>query len=172
MDLIQTVTVGSGGSASINFASIPQTFTDLVVVTSLRTTRSAIAEQVYISFNGSSASFTNRALYGNGSSATSFNANRDVVNAPSANATANTFSNGTIYLPNYTSSSNKAFSSDDVTEHNGTEAYQFIIALLWANTAAITSLTLTPGAGGSFVQHSSASLYGILKGSDGTTTVS
>jgi len=40
MVAIQTVTVGSGGAANIEFTSIPQTYTDLVVVLSLRNNRS------------------------------------------------------------------------------------------------------------------------------------
>jgi hypothetical protein len=171
MQVIQHQELASS-QASITFSSIPQTFTDLLVVTSLRTSRSAVAEQVLISLNGSTSSFSVRALYGSGSSTASFSAGRDTLNAVSANATANTFSNSSIYLPNYTSANNKSFSADDVTENNGTEAYQFIIAGLWSDTAAITSLALTPGAGGSFVQYSSATLYGILKGSDGIVTVS
>lgn len=171
MQIIQHQELAST-QASITFSSIPQTFTDLLVVTSLRSSRSAVAEQVLISLNGSTSSFTVRTLYGNGSSVASFTSARDTVNAPGATATANTFSNSSIYLPNYTSASNKSFSSDDVTENNGTESYQFIIAGLWSNTAAITSLALTPGAGGSFVQYSSATLYGIKSGSDGVTSVS
>ena len=35
-NLISTITVGSGGAASIDFTSIPQTYTDLLVKISLR----------------------------------------------------------------------------------------------------------------------------------------
>jgi len=70
------------------------------------------------------------------------------------------FSNGSLYIPNYTSSNYKSASSDDVTENNATTAFQYLEAWLWSNTAAITSLTLQPNLG-SFPQYSSASLYGI-----------
>jgi hypothetical protein len=35
-NLIATTTVGSGGAASIDFTGIPQTYTDLFLVSSLR----------------------------------------------------------------------------------------------------------------------------------------
>ena len=51
-------------------------------------------------------------------------------------------------------------SADGVMENNATEAYQNLVAGLWSNTSAITSLTLAKSTG-NFVQYSSASLYGI-----------
>jgi hypothetical protein len=40
-EIIASVTVGSGGAANIEFTSIPATYTDLVVLFSARTDRSA-----------------------------------------------------------------------------------------------------------------------------------
>ena len=54
--LIETVTVGSGGAASIEFSSIPQTYTDLKVVYSLRSTNSSVI--LDIQFNGLSINKT------------------------------------------------------------------------------------------------------------------
>jgi hypothetical protein len=119
-----------------------------------------------MTFNGSSSGYSNRGLGGNGSSAFSF------VNAGSASiednatltdnsATANTFGNGEIYIPNYTGSNNKSVLSDGVGENNGTTSYQFITAGLWSNSAAITSIVLTPLVGTLFLQYSTATLYGI-----------
>ena len=42
---IQTVTVGSGGAASIDFTSIPQTYTDLKIVLSARTNRANATDE-------------------------------------------------------------------------------------------------------------------------------
>jgi hypothetical protein len=91
------------------------------------------------------------------------------VNANSA--TSNTFGNGEIYIPNYLSGTAKSFSSDSVAENNGTEGWQVIQANLWSGTDAITSIELDPALG-TFVQYSSATLYGILAGSDGIVAVS
>jgi len=81
-----------------------------------------------------------------------------------ANATANTFGNDELYIPNYTGSTYKSISSDTVSESNGSAPSDAIASLwagLWNNTAAITSITLSPGAGGTFVQYSTFHLYGI-----------
>ena len=158
--LISSVTVGSGGATTMTFSSIPQTYTDLLLKISSRNTTGG-ADNHRISFNGNTTSYSFRALEGNGSSAGSFN---DVVRLVGlingSTSTASTFSNNEIYIPNYTSSNNKSFSTDSVTENNGTTAYAQLWASLWSNTAAITSIdidanTLT------FAQYTTAYLYGI-----------
>ena len=83
-------------------------------------------------------------------------------------ATANTFNSTTFYIPNYAGSTNKSFSFDQVNENNTTAANQVLGSVLWSNTAAITSISLT-SPGYNFVQYSTASLYGITKGSGGAT---
>ena len=173
MQAIQTVTVGSGGAASIEFASIPDTFTDLKLVTSVRmNTTDFSTNNVLVEINGSSANLTTRRLLGNGSSALSFSGSLGyILEAPSSTATANTFNNGSAYFPNYAGSTNKSYSGDSVTENNATLAVQLLVAGLWNQTAAITSLTLKSETSVDFLEHSTATLYGILAGSDGTTTV-
>lgn len=157
--LIQSVTVGSGGAASIAFSSIPQTYTDLKLVLSGRSTNAENA--VSGAFNGSTANFTNRILFGNGSSAASNTpANNTVMYQNLSTETASVFANSELYIPNYTGSANKAFYSDSVQENNATTSYQLFLVGLWSQTAAITSITLTIAAG-NFAQYSSASLYGI-----------
>ena len=55
-------------------------------------------------------------------------------------------------------------------ENNVTEGYQQIAAGLYNSTSAVSSIEIASG--GSFVEYSSATLYGITAGSDGTTAVS
>jgi hypothetical protein len=181
MDLIQTVTVGSGGAASIEFGTggtIPQTYTDLYLVVSARSTRTDQGPRsvLAVQFNGITTGYSYRRLFGiptlatssdNGSGADSFLLGYQSANA----ATSDTFGNGSLYIPNYTSNQHKSGSSDSVGESNAAQVGLAIQASLWSNTAAITSLKIyDPGY--NLMQYSSASLYGILKGSDGTTTVS
>jgi hypothetical protein len=162
---IATVDVGLLGAASIDFTSIPSTFTDLCVKLSLRASTLDVNKDCYITLNGSTSSFSGRYLQGNSTAAGSFTLARYIGNVPDAGATTSTFSNGEIYIPNYAGSSNKSFSIDTVQENNssttGTALVQFI-AGLWSNTAAITSLSVAPSAG-TFVQYSTATLYGIKK---------
>ena len=156
--LIQSVTVGSAGAASIEFGSIPQTYTDLKIVASLRST--GAGSQILLSFNGSTSSFTARYLFGDGSAASSGTLARYAGPFSLSTFTASVFSNSEIYIPNYTGSSNKSYSADSVTENNATGSYLSIVAGLWSVTSAITSITLTPDSV-NFAQYSSASLYGI-----------
>ena len=159
--LLETITVGAAGASSVTFNSIPQTgYTDLVIKMSGRS--SAANNSISMAFNGSSASFTSRYLNGSGS-ATSSGSRTDFYQSAvidESGYTANTFGNTEIYIPNFTSADNKSFSIDDVTETNATLAYMTLIAGLWSNTAAITSIGISPGSG-NFAQYSTFSLYGV-----------
>lgn len=163
--LIQTVTVGSAGAASISFTSIPQTYTDLVLKASLRSIAASIYDTLGVYLNGVQTNRTRRNLYGTGSaSGSNTSTYRDMGGVNANTATANIFSNVELYFPNYTSANNKSFSSDTVSENNGTEAYAFLYAGLWSSTAAITSIILDNATSGlAYMQYSSASLYGISK---------
>lgn len=160
---LSTVTVGSGGAADIQFTSIPGTYTDLKIVYSLRSDRASAIDLVYVQINGSGSNLSHRELYGTGSAVGSGTdgSYASVSYCAAANATASTFANGEAYFPNYASSNNKSFSSDNVTENNATTAYQAMQANLRSNTAAITSIKLYPVLGTQFVQYSTATLYGI-----------
>lgn len=166
MTLLQTVTVGSGGAASIDFTSIPATYDDLKIVFSGREATTNNFEFA-VEINGSSSAIYNwRFLQGNGSSATSDNrSNQTIGNAfvlSSSNSTASTFGNAELYFPNYRSSNNKSISGDTVGENNGTQAFARLVAYLFASTSAITSISLKLSTG-NLAQHSTATLYGITR---------
>jgi len=157
---IATVTLSSGGAASIDFTSIPQIYTDLVLKISGRLSTN---DNYYsMKINGSLVNFSNRSLLGNGSTAGSENwvDNYNII-AERADSTANTFGNAEVYIPNYAGSANKSLSIDSVTENNATGAICFLNASLWAGTAAITALGIRNITGGNIAQHSTATLYGI-----------
>ena len=160
--LIASNTVGSGGASSVTFSSIPQTYTDLLIKISDRSTTNlgGVWTGVNVRLNGSTTSLTSRQLYGTGSAAGSASTTTDNYWTVSNIATANTFSNSEIYIPNYTGSTNKSFSADSVTENNATAALAAMTADLWSNTSAVTSITLVEG-GNSFAQYSTFYLYGI-----------
>ena len=162
---IATVTVGAGGASTIDFVSIPSTYTDLCLKFSLRTSRGTFASDlVRVDFNGSSSSQSLRLLEGAGTSVSSFSlSTTQVASGTTSVSTANTFSNGELYIPNYTSSTHKSISSDSVTENNSTNGPLYLVAGLWSNTAAITRITLTDVNSAIIQQYSTATLYGILK---------
>jgi hypothetical protein len=160
---IATVEVGSGGSASISFSSIPQGYTDLKITFSARSEGTSTTAAL-LRLNGSSANGTIRGLEGNGASASSWTDTKSYAgNIVPGNYTANTFCNNEIYIPNYAGSSNKSSSVDSVTENVATiYALQGLQANLWSNTAAVTSITIVPNGTNNFAQYTSAILYGIL----------
>jgi len=161
LTLIQTITVGAGGSSSIDFTGIPNTFTDLQIVLSARSANTV--DYISLKFNGATTTFSQRGISGTGGSAYSGSRSDNLITAVtnSSGQTANTFSNATIYIPNYAGSTNKSFSADMVLEDNGSSYYVLqTLAGLWSNTAAITSISLTHPSS-TFVQGSTASLYGV-----------
>ena len=158
---IATVTVGSGGASSIEFTSIPSTYTDLIVKISTRDNRGGSQNGYFISINGSTSNFSAKQIQADGSSTpASFGIARLIGYSPTTSGTASTFSNSEFYFPNYAGSNNKSISADAIQENNQTTAYILVGAHLWSNTAAITSITFTPDTA-SFVQYSTATLYGI-----------
>jgi hypothetical protein len=159
--LIASNTVGSGGTASITFSSIPSTYTDLVLLMSLR--QSGAGNNVRYSINGTTTGYSERLLYGSGSSAGSISGSTtyfEFVYTNGSGETANSFGNLQVYIPNYAGSQNKSISVDSVYENNSAGATQALTAQLWSNTAAITSMTITPSTT-NWLQYSTAYLYGI-----------
>jgi len=172
MVAIETVTVPSGGAASIEFTSIPQTYTDLNLLLSLRGSISNVTGKITFNSNGSNYSY--RFLSGNGSttengsgSATSSIQIYGLYN--SSSYTATTFANASVYIPNYAGSNNKSVSIDTVSENNSTSAYASLGAGLWSNSAAITSIKIDLNSAGTFVEHSSATLYGVTSAQGSAT---
>ena len=163
MQLIETIEVGAGGAASIEFTGIPQDGVDLVIAVSGRVSFGNIVAACRVQLNSSSSGYSGRELYGNGSSASSGTGTTSYI-APTFSvtdslATASTFGSFQLYISNYTSGVAKSASADAVTEHNATFSYQNISAWNWTGTAAISSIQLSSNA--NFVQYSTASLYMI-----------
>jgi hypothetical protein len=165
MTLIETKTVGSGGAANIDFTSIPATYTDLYLVMSIRNNDSTRnVGWVNIQFNNSTSNRSWRDVYGNGSNVfSSSDTTMRIGSAQGDLATADTFGSASLYIPNYLSANFKSSSGDGVAERNNTTTNAGLDANLWSDTAAITSIKLVPGDGTGWVQHSTASLYGISR---------
>jgi hypothetical protein len=156
--LIASNTVGSGGAANIQFTSSPQTYTDLLIKISGRANDTGT--NLVLTLNATST-ISSIALRGYGSGYTSDTSTTAVLRmVEPSNFTASTFASAEIYIPNYTSSNNKSWSADGVIENNDTDSAQALIAGLTSIAVAITSITLAPITG-SFVQYSTAYLYGI-----------
>jgi len=152
-----SITLGSGGT-------IPQIYTDLQLLFSGRSNSSGrVSVAVNISFNGNTSNRSSKTFYASNGTPGSDNFTTNIWTqdgATAASATSSTFSNYSLYVPNYTSSNYKSLSVDSVIENNAANVTIGFTAGLWSNTAAITSITLTPEFG-SLIQYTSAYLYGI-----------
>jgi hypothetical protein len=172
---IQHIEVPSGGQATIEFTNIAQTYTDLVVVGSVRGDgTSGLGNFTWnMSINGVTTNRIWRLLYGSSGNG-SINGTGGVMAAlPDANSTSNNFASFQIYLPNYSGNTNKSISLENVAASNSATIWENdLFGGLWSSTAAITSLSLSLSNATNFVQYSSATLYGITKGSSGGVTVS
>ena len=149
--------------SSVTFSNIPQTgYSDLKIVISARSNAVRDDDYAIIALNGVTTDQSARVIYGTGS------ANGSVAGTPvstpicAANNTANTFGNSEVYIPNYTSNTDKAFTQVGVLENNATWGVQNIGAGLWnpSTSVPITNIVFS-STYGSFVAGSTFSMYGI-----------
>ena len=164
---IASAEVGAGGAANIDFTSIPQTYTDLMVVTSLRSTAGGGPESyfAYAAFNGVTTNRRYLRLEATGTSVSTDSGTLAPVSVTGGTGgTANTFNNGTFYIHNYSSSSMyKTYSANWASENNSSTTSDLgFIAGAWLANTAINQITLTVSTG-NLAQYSTAYLYGIKK---------
>jgi hypothetical protein len=167
-ELIKGETILSA-TTSYTFSAIPSTFTDLCLKLSLRGDQANYSEIILLEFNGSAAAnYSYTAIRSNASSPDSVRGSGQTYGrvgyANSGNSTASTFGNAEIYIPCYTANQNKPLSGIGVSENNsGTagEAWITPYATLWSQTAAISSIKISPINGPNWVAGSSFYLYGI-----------
>jgi hypothetical protein len=171
-ELISSYTVGATSVSSIDLTSIPDTFTDLKVVYSLRSNLSGgpyYFDDLAVRLNGDTGSNYSRLTFrtrenGIASNKTSPTTFMDLYSLNAANATSNTYSSGEFYIPNYASSNYKSLTCDGVSETNSANDVQAgFTAGVWNSTSAVTSIKLYSQNATNFVQYSSAYLYGINK---------
>lgn len=172
--LIQTINLGAQ-AASITFSSIPQTYTDLVVVMSLRAISTGTSRDVQLVPNSSSA-FNCRQMVMIGStgnvsgSAQGLNDYINVGKCTAFDSPANSFGNAVTVITDYATTNPKRFStnSTSVSGVSTSWSYMSISAGLTSATGAITSILVNVFQT-QLAQNSSISLYGVLKGSGGAT---
>lgn len=155
---IQTVTVGSGGSSSISFTSIPSTYKHLQI--RLLSGSSSAGSSVNYKLN-SDATATNyyyHRLQGDGSAAGAAAGNLNRIIDYSGTSTY--FAAGVIDILDYANTSkNKTVRALSGYDANGS-GLMGLYSNGWTNTSAITRIDLYPDAG-SWVQYSQFALYGI-----------
>jgi len=152
------------GVAFYEFTSIPATFTDLMLITSVRTDRPspAIQETFQLQFNSTNSNRSTRRIYVATSTAgTDTDTSMHGGGASAAINTANCFGSSTLYITNYTTTKAKMSFATGGSQSNGTGKFLDVVVNQWNDTATITTIRLTPQNGGIIQQYSSADLYGI-----------
>ena len=174
MNLIETITVSSSTS-SLVFSNIPQTYTDLVLICSIRGTLGVYREDMGLRLNGDTGSnYLARAIR-------MFEGSFQAVGGTSgtylgtfsvpSNTLANNFGNSIIQIPNYKRSTAKTITINS-TMANSSNADSNFVAGRWSGTAAVSSITVFSANGVSLATGSTVSLYGISAGASGTATIS
>jgi hypothetical protein len=167
MQPIYTQTLANSTTSSISFNNIPQTFTDLQLLISCRTTPTGYADDaVGMSFNGdNSALYSITILAGDGSvvvsSRQSGQTSLSAFLSPTSISGNTAFGSSMGYIPNYTSNNFKSLIADAVDERNNQFTLMRLNAGLYRSTNPITSITISSS---QFAIHSTFSLYGITKG--------
>ena len=158
-EVISTQTLGSA-AATVTFSSIPQIYTDLVLIANSSTTTVASSEINKLTFNSDTASnYSTTVLGGDGSSAASFRgtgvayirAGRNTANGDSY------FAQNKMQIINY---ANATTFKTVITQGSEAGAYISADCGMWRSTSAITSITLTAGTN-NYKVGSTFSLYGI-----------
>jgi hypothetical protein len=173
---IKTVELATA-QAFVQFDSIPQDYSDLVVLMSARSSQSSRSTAITVAFNyDNSSSYSFKKLIGYdssqvyGGSGSGTPAQVPEIDVTGNSATANTFGNTSFYISNYTSASAKSVSVDQTSENNSSNAYVLgINSYLYSSANPITSIQFGLQ-GHNYMAGTTISLYGVKRGSDGLTT--
>jgi hypothetical protein len=158
---IASITLGAT-AASVTFNSIPQTYTDLIIVSTA--TQNTSYNQLNANFNSDTSTlYSSTWLTASNNASQSGRASNIGAAYLSAYAGAGTTAGNfmcTSHIMNYSNATtNKTMISRAGNPGTGTDVE--LVVSLWRSTAAITSITLSLGAN-SFISGSTFNLYGIL----------
>jgi hypothetical protein len=162
---IATYTVGGTAQDSIEFTSIPATFTHLQLRYIARTDRPSEPDDGFsIQFNGDTTAANYKNHYLAGSGTLTYGGNDPEINVPyvgATNSAASIFGIGICDILDYRNTNrNTTVRILGGHDRNG-GGWVALNSGLWINTAAVTSLKIQTNALGNFIQHSSFALYGI-----------
>jgi len=156
---IATATVGSGGSSSVSFTSIPQTYTHLQLRCIMQINANAI--NPLMSFNGDTGNnYTWQQGYGDGSGSSGLGASASTAQPGiGLQYTSTQWGYIIIDIMDYTSGKLKSMKSMGGTDKNGS-GHVGINGGLWNNSSAINAISISSTTQ-SWVQYSQFALYGV-----------
>lgn len=174
-ELIASYTTGGSQVNSIDFTSIPQTYTDLELRVSVRSIGQVWG---WVTFNGTiTGNYSQLGMYTQGVSA----GGAGIDNATSSttsyqysiynswgSSTASVYGGADFYIPSYTATT---LGGRIIRSHifagnmtgSGTPIYNFFKSYVWENTSAITQINIIPynAPSNKWDIYSTAYLYGI-----------
>jgi hypothetical protein len=154
---IATNTLGSA-TQTVTFSSIPQTYTDLILVISSNSNSGTDYPRIRVGTGGSvsSSGYSNTQIYGTGSSATSF---RESSQSGFIWATYPATSARVITMFQFQNYSNTTTYKTALMRDNNSAGNVTAAVMLWQNTGAINIIELFLT--NSFVVGSTFTIYGI-----------
>jgi len=160
-----TVLTQNEPSITFDVSAFAGVYKHLQIVYVARTGLSDVGDWLNIRFNGSASAYSAHHLSGNGSNVISgaFTSQSSIYlfrGLTSANGAANAFGCGIIeILDAFNTNKNKTLRS--LNGNSGGYNNVTLNSGLWANTNSISSITLTPYTGNSFIPGSRFSIYGV-----------
>ena len=158
-EAITTQTLGSA-QATITLSSIPQTYTDLIIVANGSSTSGG---SMFIRINGDNgANYSYTYFYGSGSSVTGSRSlsQSDGVTGPRTSIGAQ--GGGIVQINNY--SNTTTYKTIMVSNQFGYDNIIWFATGRWGNSSAVTSIVLRDESGGNFTTGFTITLYGIKAG--------
>lgn len=172
---IATVAVGAGGQSTIEFTSIPATFTHLELRYSLLSNRGTYSYDAttWRINSDTAANYTMHNLTASGAGATpqggvDITSTYFYLDFISGTTAGNLFGNGTMVFYDYKSTNKyKTFGHFGGADLNGAPAGAAgrinVASGAWENAStAITSISISPFVGTAWAQHTNVSLYGVM----------
>jgi len=164
-ELIETLTAGSGGTSAFLFSNIPSTYQNLQIRVQAKST-STTNPDLLVQINGSGSSIYSRHGYrGNGSTSTAY-ANASLTygicatNYAIQSSTVSKYGVAILEILDYAETTKNTMLRNFYGCEGGSFGETGISSVMWANTAAVTSIRLYPETN-SFAEYSNASLYGL-----------
>ena len=145
-------TTNSPSGTSYTFSNIPQNYTDLVVVVSIKMSGNTTLR---LRFNGSSSGYSYKHYLSDGSSSQGSASQADLVDN-NGSVLSNFYLDVMNYVPTTLVNKSFLFRSGDMT-------YGWLGSGAWNSSAAITSIELLTTNGQTFSSPSVLTLYGIAR---------
>lgn len=159
-DLVTTVNVtASGGVTQLEFANIPSTGKDLLIVFSVRDRVGNDTAEIRL--NDFTFGYNYRWMRNSGAGGAQSSGSQNYLDStmvPSTH-TANTFGNAQLYIANYTSAADKTIMWESAIPNNSTTWLGIAASMRWAQAPAVSNFKFVHPTTNGIAQFSKASLY-------------